>query len=88
MSNEEIIKELKQIVADKNAEIERLKLQLKNPRGAGRKSKDEAWQKRLHQFELLFWNGRCKADIMKTMNISQATYYRYKKEAGEKKDIE
>lgn len=71
------IEELQRIIIEKDNEIERLKG--KNPRNAGRKVADEKWVASFNRFILLHESHKSINEIMKEMNISRATYFRYKK---------
>lgn len=50
-----------------------------NARNAGRRKNDPAMQKQLARFRKLVQEGCGRAQIMETMGISEATYYRYKR---------
>ena len=75
MNYEELYKEL----LKENNELKQ-KLEHKyNERNAGRKANDEKQQKQLQEFSALLNNGSSKKEILKTMHISNSTYYRYLK---------
>lgn len=50
-----------------------------NARNAGRRKNDQAMQKQLARFRELLQAGCGRAEIMEIMGISEATYYRYKR---------
>lgn len=74
---EEKVKELQKIIIEKDEEIKRLKGS--NPRNAGRKVADEKWVASFNQFMVLYESQKSIYEIMNEMNISRATYYRYKR---------
>ena len=53
-----------------------------NARGAGRKPMNEAMQQQLSRFRELYDAGWSRDGILSEMNLSQATYYRYRRILG------
>lgn len=56
---------------------------MRNARGAGRKKKNAKYMERYRIFEDLLKKRLSKKKIIETMEISQATYYRFLKEYRE-----
>jgi predicted ATPase with chaperone activity len=52
---------------------------LQNQKKAGRKLKNEAWQKQYHKFIEMLEAEKCMEEIMEELEISRATYFRLKK---------
>ena len=80
MTNMELelkIKELEEIIAEKDKEIERLKR--RNPNNAGRKAADDKWVASFSKFTELYESQKSIYEIMEETGISRATYYRYKR---------
>lgn len=71
------IEELQKLIIEKDKEIAKLKG--KNPRNAGRKAADEKWAESFNKFIRLHESQKTINEIMEEMNISRATYFRYKK---------
>lgn len=81
--SEERIKQLEQELSiyrslyhDAKRELERYTR--KNPRNAGRKKQDETWMNKYIQFSMLMNSQKSKEEILSSMHISQATYYRFR----------
>ena len=76
------IMELQNLIIEKDRRIEELEEQLAskhNARNAGRKKADENWIKSFNRWIELHESQKSIHEIMEEMNISRATYYRYKK---------
>ena len=71
------IEELQNLIIEKDKEIEKLKG--KNPRNAGRKVADKKWCESFAKFTYLYESQKSISEIMEEMDISRATYFRYKK---------
>lgn len=51
----------------------------KNPRNAGRKKYDKKWSNRYMQFSILMDEKKTMKEVMESLSISRATYFRLKK---------
>jgi len=76
----ELEKELeiyKNLYREAQAELETYRK--KNARNAGRKKQDDTWMARYLEFLGYYSEGKNMLEIMESMHISRATYYRFLK---------
>lgn len=77
------VEELQKIIIEKDKQIEMLEKSAATPkhneRNAGRKKADEKWVASFSRFMDLYESQKTINEIMEEMEISRATYYRYKK---------
>lgn len=78
-SKDELIKLLEKRVDELEKEIDDIKKSKHNERGAGRKKFNDDYIKKSIEFQNLYNSQKSINEIMEIMEISRATYYRFKK---------